>query len=257
MNVFLLILIVIGKILLAVLLLAILLILITLFVPFRYYAEGTIEDPDTHEEFALDVIRDNSLVELRISWLWKLVQVVVCYPGTKLLEVKLFGKDIDLRKILGKKKEENSEETEDHEAESKPSIWETLPEKIENGIVKADRAVRILTGSCGRRASEKVIDRLSALNTKLLPRKWSVTGTMGLGDPYRSGKLASALAIMSPFTEEHVQVAALMEEYQFDVNAEFSGRVRLFSLLRFGVPLFFDKDCRKVVRKLRRLRSMK
>ena len=58
-----------GIILLVLLALILVILLIVLLVPIKYNARAAVEDPDRHEEFPVSVLRENSEVTARISWL--------------------------------------------------------------------------------------------------------------------------------------------------------------------------------------------
>ena len=87
-----------GIILLVLLTLILVILLIVLLVPIKYNARAAVEDPDRHEEFPVSVLRENSEVTARISWLFGAVTVLVAFPGNELIAVKIFGKDIGFMK---------------------------------------------------------------------------------------------------------------------------------------------------------------
>ena len=108
------------------------------------------------------------------------------------------------------------------------------------------------TGSCGRRAFEKIFRKLKNVVLSVMPGMWKLSGTLGLDDPCLNGRVAQANAVMMPFYEDHFQMNSQWEQYRVDLCAELSGKVVLFVPVKEFLPLIFDKDIKKVIKKLRR-----
>ncbi len=258
MSVFLPILKIIGTVLLIVVLLVLVLVLLILFVPIRYKVRGQINDGETHDEFPLEILWHQSEGDARISWFAGIFKVLVNYPEPKGIFVKIFGINFDFRKLLhrsGNGSEDDEEKKEESEEKGRPTL-EEIAGRIEKILEKADRLVRILTGSCGRRAGRKLVSKLDVFIPKVMPRRGYMRGTVGMGDPYYGGKLEGVIAILSPFAEDHLAVETEMAGYRCDLKADFSGKIRIVTVLQLVIPLLLDKDCKKLVKKIRRLRAM-
>lgn len=247
-----------GIILLVLLVLILVILLIVLLVPIKYNARAAVEDPDRHEEFPVSVLRENSEVTARISWLFGAVTVLVAFPGNELIAVKVFGKDIGIMNRL-KKQEAVPEEAAKEQEEKKETL---LSEKVDAVIARMEKVIdavdyvhRVLTGSCGRRAFRKVSRRLMNILDDMMPDHWKISGNVGLNDPCLNGKLTGFTSILMPFMDEHLGIDTEWDLYRCNMDAEMAGEFRLITPVKEAVPLIFDKDCRKMLKKLKKVKS--
>ena len=241
-----------GIILLILLALALCIILLVLLVPFRYKAAAQVSDPESHSEIELKMFKERSRASAEVSWFLGLLRVLAEYPSRDLVTVRIFGKDIRLMDKLRKPAKEEPEEEKEASTEEK---IEKLIDKGEGIINLVDYVYRVLTGSCGRRAWAKIKMRLLRILSHVQPSSWELDGTIGLADPCLNGRLAGASAILMTFLDEHLVMDTEWDQYRCDLKAELSGRLRLGVPVVQAVPLVFDKDCRKVYKKLRKARS--
>ena len=252
-----------GIILLVLLALILVILLIVLLVPIKYNARAAVEDPERHEEFPFAVLREKSEVNALISWLFGAVKILVAFPGDELIAMKVFGKDIGLMDRLkkdetGEKEEEEAAEEKEEEEKEETSLekrLEVLAAKAEKIINAVDYVHRVLTGSCGRRAFRKVSRRLLNILDSLMPDRWKIRGNVGLNDPCLNGRFSGFTSILMPFMDEHLGIDTEWDLYRCDMEAEMDGKFRLITPLKETVPLVFDKDCRKVLKKLRKVKS--
>ncbi len=252
-----------GIILLVLLALILVILLIVLLVPIKYNARAAVEDPERHEEFPFAVLREKSEVNALISWLFGAVKILVAFPGDELIAMKVFGKDIGLMDRLkkdetGEKEEEEAAEEKEEEEKEETSLekrLEVLAAKAEKIINAVDYVHRVLTGSCGRRAFRKVSRRLLNILDSLMPDHWKIRGNVGLNDPCLNGRFSGFTSILMPFMDEHLGIDTEWDLYRCDMEAEMDGKFRLITPLKETVPLVFDKDCRKVLKKLRKVKS--
>ena len=248
-----------GIILLVLLVLILVILLIVLLVPIKYNARAAVEDPDRHEEFPVSVLRDNSEVTARISWLFGAVTVLVAFPGNELIAVKVFGKDIGIMNRLKKQEAVPEEAAKEQEEEKKETL---LSEKVDAVIARMEKVIdavdyvhRVLTGSCGRRAFRKVSRRLMNILDDMMPDHWKIRGNVGLNDPCLNGKLTGFTSILMPFMDEHLGIDTEWDLYRCNMDAEMAGEFRLITPVKEAVPLIFDKDCRKMLKKLKKVKS--
>ena len=252
-----------GIILLVLLALILVILLIVLLVPIKYNARAAVEDPERHEEFPFAVLREKSEVNALISWLFGAVKILVAFPGDELIAMKVFGKDIGLMDRLkkdetGEKEEEEAAEEKEEEEKEETSLekrLEVLAAKAEKIINAVDYVHRVLTGSCGRRAFRKVSRRLLNILDSLMPDHWKIRGNVGLNDPCLNGRFSGFTSILMPFMDEHLGIDREWDLYRCNMEAEMDGKFRLITPLKETVPLVFDKDCRKVLKKLRKVKS--
>ena len=250
-----------GIILLILLALILVILLIVLLVPIKYNARAAVDDPDRHEEFPVAVLKEKSEVKAFISWLFGAVKVLVSYPGNELIAVRIFGKDIGLMDKL-RKEESGEKEAEEEKKEEEEKEKTSLAEKVDAAVGKAEKIIdvvdyihRVLTGSCGRRAFRKVSRRLLNILDSIMPDHWKIGGNVGLNDPCLNGKLTGFNSILMPFMDEHLGINTEWDLYRCDMNAEMAGKIRLITPVKETVPLIFDKDCRKVLKKLKKVKS--
>ena len=252
----------IGIILLILLAIILIMIILVLFVPIRYKADAKVDDPESHSEFPLSVFRDRSGVSAEITWFLGIIKILVTYPGGRLLSLKVFGREIDIMKFLRKEKEKPAEEERAEEEEKEEEEETSLSERAEKALDAIGRIFdfldyiyRILTGSCGRRAIDKILGRLKKILLSVLPSRWEVSGTVGLSDPCLNGRMTGLNAVLMPVCDDHLLIGTQWEDYRFDLKAEMEGKIRLGVPVVQAVPLLFDKDCRKLYKKLMRARS--
>lgn len=245
----------IGIVLLILLAVVVLLLLLILLVPFRYRAEGQVTDPETHEEIPFAAWKDGARVSAEVSWLLHFLQARIRYPSEEKLQVFVLGRRFPIERFLKKKEPAPEEEKKEEEPEKEPL---TLTQKLEKLAGKADQAAygadyyyRTLTGICGRRALNVVFQRLDLILQGILPSSWFLKGTVGLGDPYREGKLCEVCSMLSPFTGDSLSIEKEWMDWQLDLSGSLSGVLRLGRVVRGVVPLLFDKNCKKLLRKLR------
>ena len=250
----------IGIILLAVLVLTLVLIFLILLVPFRYKGRAGISDPECHEKFPTEVLKERTDMTFDVTWLLGIVRIAAAYPGAKLVSVKVFGKDVWPRKSGKKSEEESPEETEEEEEEEEGP--KSLSERVDALIAKSEKYItfidnvyRILTGSCGRRAWNKVSRRLLNLGRHSSPRMWRLTGNVGLNDPCLNGRLTAVNSILMPFADDHLQVETEWDLYRCNLEAAAAGKIRIIVSVKEMLPLVFDKDCRKVYKKLKKAKA--
>ena len=62
-------------------------------------------------------------------------------------------------------------------------------------------------------------------------------------------------AMLMPFADDHLRLNTEWEMYRCDMEAEMSGKLRLIVPVKEAVSLFFDRDCRKVFKKLLKVRA--
>ncbi|WP_130837911.1 hypothetical protein [Lachnoclostridium sp. Marseille-P6806] len=113
----------------------------------------------------------------------------------------------------------------------------------------------ILRSDRFRRAFHRVSGQLKKVLRMLLPVKWRLSGTVGLGDPEKTGQLLSGLALLWPFIRGHVELAPEFMAYRADVRGEAAGKIRLFTAAVCVLILYFDRDVRETLQLFRKENS--
>ena len=252
----------IGIILLVILALILVLIFLVLFVPFRYKGRAGVSDPECHEEFPIAVLKERSDLLFNITWLAGVLKVTAAFPGNELVSVKVFGKEVWSMRI-GKKEEEKQEKPEEPEEEKKEEEEPaSLSERVEALSAKAEKITglidyiyRVLTGSCGRRAWEKIRMRLFHIAGHVMPDMWKLSGNIGMNDPCINGNINIVYSMLMPFADEHLDLETEWDLYRCNLEAAAAGKVRVIVPVKEALPLLFDKDCRKVYKKLKKAKA--
>lgn len=252
-----------GIILLFLLVMGLIGLLLVLLVPFRYKAAARVDDPETHSEFPVAVLRNRSEVTAQVTWLFGAVRLLVSYPNGELISLKVFGRDMRIMERLKRKapqeekepEEEKGEEEKEEERKSLSERAEEAMDTLERIFDTIDYIWRVLTGSCGRRALSKIGKRIQNIMRHTLPERYLLSGTVGLSDPCLNGRMTGACAVLMPVCDDSLQIATQWEDYRCDLKAEVEGKMRVGVPVKEAVPLVFDKDCRKLYKKLLRARS--
>lgn len=252
----------IGIILLVILGLVLLLILLVLLVPLRYKGRAGVSDPECHEEFPVSVLKERSDLLFNVSWFAGMISVTVAYPGNKLVSARIFGKEVWSMEI-GKKGEEEAEKPQEPEKEKEEEEEpRSLSERVDALSAKAEKIVnaivyvhRVLTGSCGRRAWEKVRTRLLRIVLHVMPDMWKLSGNIGLNDPCINGDINIVYSMLMPFADEHLDLETEWDLYRCNLEAAAAGKIRFIVPVGEALPLLFDKDCRKVYKKLKKVKA--
>ncbi|MBQ8054692.1 MAG: hypothetical protein IJ198_12975 [Lachnospiraceae bacterium] len=244
----------IGIILLILLVIVLVILLLVLFVPFRYKGRAGVSDPECHEEFPVSVLKERSDVNFDVSWLGGLIKVAAVFPSRKIVSLKVFGKEVW---STGRKKSAEEENEPEKEEEEKEEDTRSLCDKLEDLFAKVEKFFdfidyvhRVLTGRCGRRAWEKVKVRLGRIGGHIAPQMWKLSGNIGLNDPCLNGNMNIAYSVIKPFTEDHLKLETEWDLYRCNLEAAAAGKIQIFVPVKETVPLLFDKDCRKVFKKL-------
>ena len=187
---------VIGLILLVLLVILLFLLLIALFVPFRYSASASYDDPVPHDDILPEDPLNRFRAELHMSWMRFVLTVAAVYPGDKKLTVKVFGRDFPLDRFF-KKKEKKEEPGEKKEQAPRPKKsllerLEAIPDKIDALIYKKDYYLRLFQSSYGQAAVNDLLNRIVYVLNHYLPEDWVLGGTLGAGTPLQEGKVLEA-----------------------------------------------------------------
>ena len=251
-----------GIVLLILLVMGLIGLLLVLLVPFRYKAAARVDDPETHSEFPVEVLLDNSEVTAEVTWLFGAVRLLLSYPKGELISLKIFGRDMRIMERLKRhapqeETEQEGEKEEEEKEEEKKSLSERAEEavdKIERIFDTIDYIYRVLTGTCGRRALSKIGKRIRNIMLHTLPRRYLLSGTVGLSDPCLNGRMTGACAMLMPVCDDSLQIATQWEDYRCDLRAEAEGKMCVGVPVKEALPLVFDRDCRKLYKKLLRAR---
>ena len=106
-----------------------------------------------------------------------------------------------------------------------------------------------------RPALRKSGRRIRKLLVRLLPSRWKMEGTAGLGDPERTGRMLSCMAALWPFLHDHVELRPEFMEYQADIKIQMQGKIRLIRAVACALALWLDPDVRQLAGLVRKERA--
>lgn len=240
---------IIGIILLVALLVILILIAFILFVPIRYGGSGRIIDPEGNREmFDTEYLKAHSAGEFHFSWLLHLVSGKISVPDEPRFLIRAAFWKFDLLDVLkraGDKKEEKSQEK-----EQQPDTG--LVEKFQKALQNVKYYVHILQQPYSEHALKKAARTVTRVLRKILPGRWQIAGTVGLGDPQATGRLLEALGILYPVTAGHIEITPEFMKYQADAAGFARGKIRIWTLLTAALGLIFDRDVRHFLHRMRK-----
>lgn len=221
------------------------LLLVVLLVPIRYHARGELSDPSCHEAFGAEekkALLASARLQAGASWLCRLVRLTYSYSGEGGPEAYVLW--IRLLPRKKKKAEENSGQ------EKKKKSKETDKNKKKTAL-PLSKVAKELVRSETKTAVRVILERSGKLLKGILPGKWELTGTVGLGDPGATGMLMEAEALIYPAVCDHMWVMPCMEGYRFDLSGEASGKIRLGRIVWILGSLWMQQEVRNLVKRIR------
>lgn len=223
-------------ILLVILLVLAAVLLLVLFVPVRYRFQGAVRDTEGSEP-DLKRISEKSQVEGRISWLFRFLQAEIRWPETSGIQIRILGIPIALKK---EKQEEPGDGVDSPEKKSKKKAspdWKALLSILKSPDTK--QAIRV------------ILEKTGSLLSRLLPKKWSLEGTVGMPDPQKTGLLMEAEGVVFPLVCGHIWVEPDFEQYGIDLNFFAEGGISLVRVVAAAVVLLCNKKVQLLIRKVR------
>ena len=161
---------------------------------------------------------------------------------------------------------EKNREAYNNDAEEKKSFFEKLRIKVQNIFCKIKRfydKIKEVINNIGYylellRADEtkvvfgKSMSRLLKVLKSIRPRKLIAELVVGTGSPDTTGYVMALAGMMYPYWGRHVNIEPDFEETIFEGRIFFKGHVTLFVLLWQALRIYFDKDLRTLLGKLKR-----
>ena len=101
-----------------------------------------------------------------------------------------------------------------------------------------------------RRTFRLVKKQLVKVVRHVMPVRLEGEVTFGFDDPYRTGQLLSAAALLYPVYRDCIRVTPVFDREVLEGELKLEGRIRLAVLLGAAVRLGMDRNFRKLVRRL-------
>ena len=122
--------------------------------------------------------------------------------------------------------------------------------KIRSALEKKDQIMAFLRDEENRRTFRLVKKQLVKVVRHVMPVRLEGEVTFGFDDPYRTGQLLSAAALLYPVYRDRIRVTPVFDREVLEGELKLEGRIRLAVLLGAAVRLGMDRNFRKLVRKL-------
>ena len=122
--------------------------------------------------------------------------------------------------------------------------------KIRSALEKKDQIMAFLRDEENRRTFRLVKKQLVKVARHVMPVRLEGEVTFGFDDPYRTGQLLSAAALLYPVYRDRIRITPVFDREVLEGELKLEGRIRLAVLLGAAVRLGMDRNFRKLVRRL-------
>jgi len=92
--------------------------------------------------------------------------------------------------------------------------------------------------------------RLKRILKGVLPKKIDGTVQFGFEDPYTTGQVLSYAALLLPLYHDKLKLIPVFEQKIFTADVAFKGRIYLITLVFTGLEIWFNRDLRRLYRKV-------
>jgi len=130
--------------------------------------------------------------------------------------------------------------------------WFDLRDNVTDKKQWLNDKLEIINSPQIREALPKIIDTVKALFIHISPKKGSLHVDMGREDPADTGKIVAIYSAALPLVGRWLYLNAYFEEERLDAHGDLAGRIRLFTILRLGLSLWFDKKFKRAFSYIRR-----
>lgn len=97
-----------------------------------------------------------------------------------------------------------------------------------------------------KRAFRRLRQALSRILKELLPRSMDGCLRFGFDDPFTTGQICAAAALLLPLYRDRLTIQPIFDRTVLDGELSLKGRIRLIVLLIAGLRVWRDRDCRYV-----------
>lgn len=133
------------------------------------------------------------------------------------------------------------------------SFFQTLSDKVRSVYSNFSKWKGIFTDEANRASVRLIWSEIKYLAIHYKLRKVKADICYGLGDPALTGKSLAVLSMIPFFYKKKVQIVPDFETEEFFVkgNLDARGHIRIFHLIRSGLHIWKDNNCKKFIRKLK------
>lgn len=233
--------------------------LLVLIIPIRYSVIGIIETKEKRNLIA------------KVSWLKPLITFTVAFQDKLYWDLNLFG--FRLLPKETKKKCPIPADTEKSDMEPDADVSETekisqtaktdtaddtaegnrsLSEKIRMLYDKCTFFLNILNENTTQDYIRKVFQIIGKIIRHVLPVKSKVDLTLGFQDPAMTGNILAVYGMLYPYLGEQVKIQADFENEIIKGDFRIKGRIRIGTLLIFGLRMVLDRRLFRVLNQLKK-----
>lgn len=240
-----------GRILLAAAAVCLLLLLLILLVPIRYRAVVQVEDPNEHDSPDWEALKANTYAELRFSWLLHLIRGSCRWTEGLEMELKCLCFRLPPFADGHRRRRKKKRKQKKPEAPSQGSGGRGLsPDQTKE-------LLRLLRKEGTGKSIRAILEKTGRILKILLPGKWRLEGTVGLGGPENTARFIEAEGILLPFVCGHVWILPQMEGYRMDIRGGAGGRISLARILFVIIVLLLDRNVQDLIASVQKIINRK
>ncbi len=131
------------------------------------------------------------------------------------------------------------------------SSYEDKKDKIAGICDRIRYFEKMANDAANKRAFDHIRRNVLKLLKKIAPKKIRGFVHFGFEDPATTGKILMYLALIYPSIPRKLKIDPGWEDTDIFGKLDIKGHIALFSVLVCFAGLFFDKDCRRLYRKIR------
>ncbi|MDO4438234.1 MAG: hypothetical protein Q4B86_02155 [Eubacteriales bacterium] len=118
--------------------------------------------------------------------------------------------------------------------------------KIRLGYIRIHDLINYLLQDKNKKTLELFKNQLFILFREISPKKGKGYIKFGSGDPYNTGRVMEAAAVLYPYYESFTEVIPVFDEACIEVKQQAKGRIRLFVLIKSAIKIFTSKELREI-----------
>ncbi len=273
----------IGIVALYLLLILFVVLLLVLFLPIKYYGEGTYN-------------KEQQYVLCKARWFWGLIRVTATFPrkpyvSVKILWIEMFRFPAEKEKSTKDSRVQKSEEKIEVDVAERTEATEedaSGGSKVENMSVRLEKAdvetintvkqsdieenepkepiwdkwigikekiqyyINILQEQDTKDVFTHCKVRLGKIFKSIRPRKLFFRGTMGFSSPDTTGYLYGGYCMISSYLGKNVILTPDFDREIIDITGSLKGHITVFVLLWNGIRIYFDKRLMRLIAKLKK-----
>lgn len=131
----------------------------------------------------------------------------------------------------------------EHKKDWRTRVWQRL-EQAETIRDRIGEELSFFRHERTKRAFRRLRQALSRILKELLPRSMDGCLRFGFDDPFTTGQICAAAALLLPLYRDRLTIQPIFDRTVLDGELSLKGRIRLIVLLIAGLRVWRDRDCR-------------